>query len=229
VHGECSSIRTVALRLGCPEGKFFVIPWGIDLDVFSPQSKNAQIRDRYGIKNDAPLIISNRALEPIYRINEIVRGFALVKKKLPEARLMILNDGTEKAKLLNLCKDLAIYDSVHFTGMISHEELPFFLNASDVYVQMPASDSLSSSLLEAMGCGLPVITSGVGGNPEAIRGNGFIVNNHVELAEKVLLMFQRNIVKDLGKKGRDIVEREYDRKTTVDKMEKLYQCFAKNA
>jgi glycosyltransferase involved in cell wall biosynthesis len=142
---------------------------------------------------------------------------------------MILNDGLERAKLVKLCKDLAIYDSVRFTGMISHEKLPFFLNASDVYVQIPKSDALPLSLLEAMGCGLPVITSGVGGNPEAIRGNGFIVKNHVELAEKVVLMFQRNIVKDLGKKSREMAEREYDRKTTVDKMEKLYRRFSKGA
>jgi glycosyltransferase involved in cell wall biosynthesis len=224
-HGECAMLRERALRLGCPEEKFFVVPWGVDLELFNQRNRSDQIRIKYGIPSDAPVIISDRALEPLYRISAIVKGFALVKKKLPEARLIILNDGVEKAKLLGLCKDLAISDSVNFAGLVSHEELPFFLTASDVYVQMPASDSLSISMEEAMACGLPIITSNVGGNPDYIRENGFTVNNHVELAKKVLLILSRNIGKDLGKESREIAEKSFDRKENIGKMETLYRQF----
>jgi glycosyltransferase involved in cell wall biosynthesis len=162
-------------------------------------------------------------LEPLYRINEIVEGFAIVKKKLPKARLMILNDGSEKARLLSLCKDLGISGSVHFAGMIPHERLPFFLAASDMYVQMPSSDGLPVSLQEAMACGLPVITSNVGGNREAVCGNGFFANDHLELAEKVLLILNKNLGKDLGKISGQIAEEKYNRKDNMTKMETSYR------
>jgi glycosyltransferase involved in cell wall biosynthesis len=223
VHGECVLIRNVAIRLGCPEEKFFVIPWGVDLESFSPQNKSDQIRSEYGISSDAPVIISDRALEPLYRIDEIVKGFAVINKELPDAKLMILNDGTEKSRLLILCKELAISDSVFFIGTVSHERLPLYLNASDVYVQMPISDSLSISLLEAMACGLPVVISRAGGNPEAVVGNGFIVNDYSELAEKVLFMFRNNNCKDLGMRSREIAEKKFDRDANVAKMETLYR------
>jgi glycosyltransferase involved in cell wall biosynthesis len=225
IHGPSIELKRRALKLGCPEEKFFVVPWGADLDLFKPQNRGKEIRTEYGIPSDAPLIISCRALEPLYRINEIVEGFALVKKKLPEARLMILNDGTEKAKLLSLCKDLGISDSVHFTGTVSHGKLPFFLTASDVYAQMPISDGLPVSLQEAMACGLPVITSSVGGNREAVCGNGFFANDHLELAEKVLLILNKNLGKDLGKISRQIAEKRYNRKENMAKMERLYRRF----
>ena len=222
-HGECAFIRNRAVRLGCPEEKFFVVPWGVDLELFSPQNRSDHIRAEYDIASDAPVIVSDRALAPIYKIDKIIRGFALVKKRLPEARLMILNDGVEKVKLLNLCKELAISDSVHFTGMISREELPLFLTASNVYVQMPVSDSLSLSLQEAMACGLPIITSKAGGNPEAVCGNGFLVNDHLEMAEKLLLILRHNIGRDLGKTSRQIAEKRFDRKANSSKMEALYK------
>jgi glycosyltransferase involved in cell wall biosynthesis len=225
IHGPSTALKRRALKLGCPEEKFFVVPWGADLELFKPQNRGKEIRTEYGIPGDAPVIISCRPLEPLYRINEIIEGFALVKKKLPEARLMILDDGTEKAKLLSLCKDLCISDSVHFTGTIPHEQLPFFLTASDVYAQMPISDGLPVSLQEAMACGLPVITSSVGGNREAVCGNGFFANDHLELAEKVLLILNKNLDKDLGKISRQIAEKRYNRKENMAKMEMLYRRF----
>jgi glycosyltransferase involved in cell wall biosynthesis len=225
IHGSSTALKRAALKLGCPEEKFFVIRWGADLELFKPQNRGNEIRTEYGIPDDAPVVISCRALEPLYRINEIVKGFAIVKRKLPKARLIILDDGTEKAKLLSLCKNLGISGSVHFAGMIPHERLPFFLAASDIYVQMPTSDSLSVSLQEAMACGLPVITSNVGGNREAVCGNGFFANNHLELAEKVLLILSKNLGKDLGKISRQIAEKRFNRKENMAKMEMLYRHF----
>jgi glycosyltransferase involved in cell wall biosynthesis len=223
VHGPSAALKAYSLKLGCPEDKFYVVPWGADLDLFKPQNRGNEIRTEYGIADDAPVIISCRALEPLYRINEIVEGFAIVKKKLPKARLMILNDGSEKARLLSLCKDLGISGSVHFAGMIPHERLPFFLAASDMYVQMPSSDGLPVSLQEAMASGLPVITSNVGGNREAVCGNGFFANDHLELAEKVLLILNKNLGKDLGKISGQIAEEKYNRKDNMTKMETLYR------
>ena len=222
VHGPSAALKAYSLKLGCPEDKFFVVPWGADLDLFKPQNSGNEIRTEYGIADDVPVIISCRALEPLYRINEIVEGFAIVKKKLPKARLMILNDGSEKTKLLSLCKNLGISGSVHFAGRIPHERLPFFLAASDLYVQMPTSDGLPVSLQEAMASGLPVVTSNVGGNSEAVCGNGFFATDHLELAEKVLLILRKNMAKDLGKISRHIAEEKYNRRDNMTKMETLY-------
>ena len=83
--------------------------------------------------------------------------------------LDIVGGGREQAALTALAASLGIGDRVHFHGSVSHELVYGFLQRADVFVLPTLSESSSMALLEALGMGLPVITTAVGGNVNTIK------------------------------------------------------------
>jgi glycosyltransferase involved in cell wall biosynthesis len=106
-----------------------------------------------------PAVISDRALEPLYNVDTIIRAFATVRAEVPEARLVIANDGSQRRRLESLARELGLQEAVTFAGHLSPEALRDALAAAQVYVSVPDSDSLALSTMEAMAVGaLPVVS-----------------------------------------------------------------------
>ncbi|CAA9356445.1 MAG: hypothetical protein AVDCRST_MAG93-7378 [uncultured Chloroflexia bacterium] len=91
------------------------------------------------------------------------------------ARLVILGDGPERARLEALAGELDIVDSVEFRGMVT--DVSEYVRSADVFVLPSASEGLSVSLLEAMASGIAPVCSAVGSAPELIEdgNNGLLV------------------------------------------------------
>jgi len=112
-----------------------------------------------------PRVIMARHLEPTYNIACGIRAYALLKKTFPDATLTVAGDGSEKAALVSLCRDLAIADSVHFVGNVANEQMRSHYDQGDIYLNSSRVDNQPVSILEAFACGLPVVTTAVGGIP----------------------------------------------------------------
>lgn len=110
--------------------------------------------------DDTPLtVLSTRALEPLYNIDAVLRAFAEVKTTLPEARLQVAGEGSERAALEALAGELGLGDSLTFIGRLTPEQMRDALSAAHVYVSVPSSDSLAASTMEAMARGaFPVVS-----------------------------------------------------------------------
>ena len=136
--------------------------------------------------------------------------------------------------LERLAKDLGIREHVKFVGSVDYSEMPLYYQSADVYVQMPSSDGLPYSLLEAMACGLPVISTPVGGNAENIEEarNGFLVEvgNCRDLAERILyLMTEQNKIEEFGKQSLDLIHRNHDKKSRIQRYKQMYESVLKHA
>jgi glycosyltransferase involved in cell wall biosynthesis len=106
-----------------------------------------------------PVVISDRALEPLYNVDTVIRAFAAVHAEMPAARLVVANDGSQRRRLESLARDLHLQDAVTFVGRLEPEALRDALAAAQVYVSVPDSDSLALSTMEAMAVGaLPVVS-----------------------------------------------------------------------
>ena len=90
------------------------------------------------------------------------------------SKLILVGDGPDRSECERLCRELKLVDKVRFLG--KQDGLVEILNASDVFLIPSQSESFGLAALEAMACGLPVVSSSVGGLPELIRHNecGFI-------------------------------------------------------
>lgn len=99
----------------------------------------------------------------VKRINDVVETFYRVQQKMP-AKLMMVGDGPERTPAEELVKSLGIRDKVIFFG--NSNEVDSILKYSDLFMLPSETESFGLAALEAMACGVPVISTNAGGLPE---------------------------------------------------------------
>ena len=138
-----------------------VIPNFVDTEKFSPKPSE-HFRCRFAPKGEKILVHTSN-FRSLKRVADTIRVLKEVKEKIP-AKLLLVGDGPERAECERLSRELGIAEDVKFLG--KQEALVEILSSSDLFLMPSQSESFGLSALEAMSCGLPAITSSVGGLPE---------------------------------------------------------------
>ena len=109
----------------------------------------------------------------IKRVQDIVRIFEIVRKKIP-SKLLFVGDGPERSDAESLCRELDIIDDTRFVG--KQEQMEEILAVADLFLLTSEYESFGLAALEAMAAGVPVVSTNAGGLPEiAIQGEtGFL-------------------------------------------------------
>jgi glycosyltransferase involved in cell wall biosynthesis len=111
----------------------------------------------------APRILVARNLEPIYDNATALRAFQIVRQTIPDARLTVAGSGPERVALEQLARQLELADAVEFVGRIDNDDMARLYQASDLMVNPSLADNMPISILEALACGVPVVSTDVGG------------------------------------------------------------------
>jgi glycosyltransferase involved in cell wall biosynthesis len=139
-----------------------------------------------------PVFLSNRNLEPMYNVGCVLRAFATIQERLPDASLMVAGDGAEGARLRSLAAELGLRN-VEFLGRVSPKEMPALYDRADVFLNSPDIDNMPNSIIEAYAAGLPVVTTDAGGIPYIAdhERTALLVprNDHVALGRAALRLF----------------------------------------
>ena len=143
------------------------IPNFIDSEVYAPRP-SCKYRELFS-PNGEKVIVHTSNFRPVKRVQDVIRTFEKVKKQLP-VKLLLIGDGPERTDCEALCRELGVQDDVRFLG--KQDALVDILGAGDLFMLPSQSESFGLSALEAMSCGLPVISTSIGGIPE--------VNLHAE-------------------------------------------------
>lgn len=110
-----------------------------------------------------------------------------------EFKLIIIGGGPEKERLENGVKKLKLENRVKLTGTISKEKVYDYFLRAKVFALNTGYEGLPHVILEAMACGVPIITTNIGGNPELIENgcNGILVeyNNKEQIKEAILRLW----------------------------------------
>ena len=153
VTGNDPSLLRRAQALGVVAERTALVRVGIDRLFLDAHSLNLAPPDA-----EAPTIISDRALEPLYNVETVIRAFGLLRARLP-ARLIVAGDGSQRVALERLARDLGLGGSVSFLGRLEPVELRDALASAQVYVSVPSMDSMAVSNLEAMAVGaFPILS-----------------------------------------------------------------------
>jgi L-malate glycosyltransferase len=115
-----------------------------------------------------PLLLSNRNLEPHYRVEDVVLAHALLLQRRPDARLDIAGTGSENDRLRRLARDRC-GDSVRFLGRVEPGAMPGLYDRCDVFVNASVIDNQPLSVLEAFAAGLPVVSTPTGDIASMVR------------------------------------------------------------
>jgi len=123
-------------------------------------------------------------------VDIVIRAFQLLIKTHPQARLVIVGEGPEKAELKTLTDELGLRNSVDFTDFVPHAQLPSIYNGADIFVTASPIETQGLVALEAMACGLPVIGVDAMALPDLVihERNGLLVppDDVAALAEAIV-------------------------------------------
>ena len=148
-----------------------VIPNGVDLKRFYPAEKNEKKKSASSVILTLSRIDNKKGLE--YAIESMTK----IHTKFPTAKLMIVGDGEYRSELEKLVEKNMLSATVEFPGLIPNSEVPAYLRNADLFLLPSLYEGLPLTLLEAMACGLPIISTPVSIAPEIIATwkNGYII------------------------------------------------------
>ena len=144
-----------------------IVPNIIDLARFAPRppaNAGVDLDPRPG-----PLLLVARHLEKIYDNASALRAFALVRRVHPDASLVLAGRGAELGALRQLAAELGVADAVRFPGQVDNADMAALYRASDVVLNPSLADNMPISALEALACGVPLVSTNVGGIPAMLR------------------------------------------------------------
>jgi phosphatidylinositol alpha-1,6-mannosyltransferase len=194
------------------------LPSGVDTDLFRPGAGGEDVRRRHGLAGRSVVVCVSR-LVPRKGHDVLIRALPAIRRRVPDAALLIVGGGPHLPALQRLSRDVG--GDVVFTGSVPWEELPAHYDAGDVFA-MPCRtrraglevEGLGIVFLEASATGLPVVAGRSGGSPDAVLDGttGYVVDGTAvaEVAEAVAgLLADPARARAMGAAGREWVEREW--------------------
>lgn len=160
------------------EDRIRVTPLAAD-SCFMPMDKNIAkefIKNNYSIEYNYILYLGG--FSPRKNVKSLIVAYSRIYKDVQrDMKLVILGPSKDDhSYLIELCTSLGIKDNVIFTGFVPYEHLPYFYNASTIFVYPSLYEGFGLPPLEAMSCKIPVITSNISSIPE-VTGDGAILIN----------------------------------------------------
>ena len=174
------SLRDVAAGLGVDRERVRVIPNGVDTALFRPSDRRSA-RQHLGLPGDGPILLSVGDLSERKGHHRIVEILPDVVAWHPNLLYVAMGEDLPGESLAKLIERLASEHGVnrHVRMMLRqpHDEIPLWMAAADLFCLATRWEGWCNALMEARACGLPVVTTRVGGNAEFIidGSDGFLV------------------------------------------------------
>lgn len=156
-----------------------IVPSGFLQDIFARHDMPASIvpnvvdLGRFKPAAEAPAgrlhVVVARNLEKLYDNASAIRAFAQLQSHVPQARMTIAGTGPEADALHALARSLGVESAVRFAGRLDRDAMAALYHQADISLNPSLADNMPNSVLEAMACGVPVVSTRVGGIPYLLR------------------------------------------------------------
>ena len=169
-------MRTQLIALGCYTERLHLLRYGVDTSVFRPIA---------ALREGCTFVACGRFVEKKAPLHTI-RAFKQVLDNFPDAKLIMIGDGELFDAALELVRELTISGSVEFTGVLKPQEVAGIFCRASAFVQHSVTSIINDSegtpltIMEAMACGLVVVSTRHGGIPDIVghAETGFLVEEH---------------------------------------------------
>ncbi|MGH1351820.1 MAG: glycosyltransferase [Methyloligellaceae bacterium] len=207
--------KKLLLNIGIEEKRIKTIRLGVkEIDNEIPQPKNKRLTR----------ILSIGRMVEKKGFDDLITAFSLIKQKDDNAILEIVGDGPELSRHIALAMSLKLKDSIVFSGALSHSEVMNKMCRTDLFVLASKTadngdmEGIPVVLMEAMACGIPVISTSHSGIPELIENEvtGLLVteNSPTELAQAISkLVNNQNFAYNLACNAKVTIRKRYNQST----------------
>lgn len=169
------------------------------------------------------ILVHSSNFRPVKRVADVVRAFAVIAQKVP-ARLLLVGDGPDRDHALAVAADLGCSHRVEHLGV--HERIEEVLPKADLFLSASETESFGLSMLEAMSCGVPCVSTSVGGVAEVLGDTGVLTpfGDPEALATAALhMLVDADTHARLAKAARARAEQLFATDTVVSRYVDLYE------
>ena len=166
VVAPSAGIAAVLSERGVP-APIAVVPTGVPLDRFRPGDRE-DARRRLGLPGDAPLCLYVGRLDREKSVERVIDAFALISGALPEARLLLVGQGSHVGALRRRAEAGPARHRICFGGGMAQDALPPYYQAADLFLFASETETQGLVLAEAHACGLPAVAVRASGVEEVV-------------------------------------------------------------
>lgn len=207
-----------------------VIPNGVVLELYG-QERPEPVRRELGVPDGSVVLVTVANLRPLKGHEDLLHAAALLRVRHPN--LWLLFAGRDKGivpRLKALSEELGLADRVVLLG--ERRDVPRLLAAADIVVHPSHQEGFSNAILEGMSAARPVVTTAVGGSPEAVRDgiDGFLVpaRQPPALAAAIdRLASNPELRRRMGESARERVKAEFSMERMVQRFAAWYELLAR--
>jgi len=211
-------------KWGVDLNKLVYIPNGVDIKKFSPGKSS--VKNKF---KDQKIILYFGRLHYQKNVELLVKGFKFVKEKIDNVKLIIVGTGNQYDKL----KKMSANDKdIIMTGFVSDEDLIDYMRAADMVVFPSRGENASFTIMEAMACELPIVSSDVGNAKKILGdGRGILLEKYTEeeIADICVdILTDKKKAEKIGKTARKYVEKYHSWDVISKQTEELYKQVIKD-
>ncbi len=184
-----------------PEIDIRVIPNGIDAGEFCPSDPDE--------REPQHLLCVSRLIGR-KGVQHLIEAMPRVLASVPGARLTLVGEGDLEPQLRTRVRELGLGEKIHLLGHVPHDALPALYRRTGIFVQPSFYEGMSNTVLEAMACGLPIVTTAEGGREELFDGNAVFAEygDLASLVENLVALLQNPAETErMGFRSREIALR----------------------
>lgn len=150
--------------------KIRLLSCAIDGDAFTPGVKSEALLDKYSLTGSKTLMTVARLWSgDIYKgVDVTIRALPQIAAAIPEVKYLVIGRGDDQPRLAKLAEELGVADRVIFAGFVPTADLMQHYQIADAYV-MPSQEGFGIVYLEAMACGVPVLSGDADGSADPLQ------------------------------------------------------------
>lgn len=212
-----------ALKLGVPVSRIKVIPRGVDVRIYNPNTERRKaFREKLGLKNDETMILFAGRLVSVKGLKYFVEAAKTLLKENKKLKFVVAGDGILRGKYQREAWDFKA--NIRFIGY--RRDMENVMNAADIFVLSSISEGCPNAVIEAGACAKPVVASDVGAVRDIVVNGvtGLIVQprNVKDLHNAIREIATRLDKIQMGKKAMQFVTKRFAWETIASKYENVY-------
>jgi glycosyltransferase involved in cell wall biosynthesis len=163
--------RLISRAYGVRPERLYKVYNGMDLSMFTPGPGDPALRDLHGIASGAPLVLCVARLIRDKGVQNMIEAMPAIVRRVPGCRLLVVGNGPYRPELERLAASRGLAEPVVFAGEKELGALPGYFRSCDVFVNPTnQQNGYDLTMVEAMACEKPVVSSDIGSTPTLIAG-----------------------------------------------------------